>query len=102
MSNYSFSTSLPAYKDNADIKQRQQDEVYQLILKGADNLLKISQQIQLEQGRISARLSDLIKEKKVRYDGFVYYAGADGKLRKRKKIVIIKPEYIQTELNLIK
>ncbi len=90
MTNYSFPTSLPAYEDNAAIKKRQADNILYLIINGNDNLLKLSELIGLEQGRISARVNDLINENKVKYDGFVYYAGNDGKLRKRKKIVAVK------------
>ena len=73
MSNYSIETSLPAYHSHQDDKQKQADMIYQLIKSGIDNLLRLSEITGLEQGRISARVSDLIADNKVKYDGKVIY-----------------------------
>jgi hypothetical protein len=96
-SNYSFETSLPAFQSCPDEKKKQADMIYELIQQGADNLLKLAELTGLEQGRISARISDLIEERKVRYaeEKIVY------KKFKRKKICLaISPaaSFQQSEL----
>lgn len=83
---YSFSTSYPAYQENLQFNKRTQcDEVLGFILKGANNLLQISEASGIPQAIVSARVSDLINESKIEYRGFTVY-----KNRKRKRIVAIK------------
>jgi hypothetical protein len=95
MTTYSYATSLPPYQESPSIKKRQQDELLAFILKGANNLLQLSQLTGLPQSTVSGRINDLIDESKVLYFGFTIYAD-----RKRKKIVAIKklPEGKQSEL----
>lgn len=89
--NYSFETSLPAFKDNlANNKIRQCDEVLSLIKRGAKCLLQISEISKIPQAVISARMSDLMKEGKAGYDGQIVF-----KDRLRKKIVVLHPPVIQ-------
>lgn len=94
-SGYSYKTSLPAQALNtATSKQRQCQQVLTAILKGANNLLQISQMTGIVQSTVSARVNDLIEDGKVKYEGFVYYQGM-----KRKRIcIIIKQEYTQASL----
>lgn len=87
MSNYSYETSYPPYKENEALNKRTQcDEVLQIIKHGANNLLQISQVTGLPQSTIAARINDLASEKKIEYSGFTVYNN-----RKRKKIILIKP-----------
>jgi len=80
--NYSFATSLPAYHDRPSEKQIQTEKTFILIKKGVNNLLQLSEILQLPQSTIAGRVNDLIAENKVQYKGEVIYAN-----RKRKKIV---------------
>jgi|ERR1035437_2840026 hypothetical protein len=95
--NYSYLTSLPAYHENIIYsKQRQCDIVLGIIKKGANNLLQISQVSGIPQAIVSARMSDLIEDKKTMYEGCVVYNN-----RLRKKIVIVETPaiiYQQPEL----
>ena len=95
--NYSFQTSLPAYKENkVNSKERQCEKVLNAIRSGANNLLQISDNTGILQAVVSARISDLINENKVQYLDFVTY-----KDRKRKKIELVIKEpkkLIQSEL----
>jgi hypothetical protein len=84
-SNYSFQTSLPAFTDNQVNKRRQCDEILAFIVKGANNLLQLSQLTGLPQSTVSGRCNDLIEEGKIKYEGFTVYND-----RKRKRIVVIK------------
>jgi hypothetical protein len=85
-SNYSFETSKPAYLDNKEnARERQLERVLGAVKAGADNLLQISEKTGILQATVSARVSDLIKEKKIEYHDFVNY-----KDRKRKKIQLYK------------
>jgi predicted transcriptional regulator len=94
MNNYSFSTSLPAYQDNALIKRRQADDLFLFIKRGANNLLQLSQLTGLPQSTVSGRCNDLLSEGKIKYDGHTIFAD-----RKRKKICVIKPvAALQNEL----
>jgi hypothetical protein len=94
MNNYSFTTSLPAYHDNALIKRRQADDLFLFIKRGANNLLQLSQLSGLPQSTVAGRCNDLIYECRIEYKGHVVYAN-----RKRKKIVVIKPvAALQNEL----
>jgi hypothetical protein len=85
MSNYSFATSYPAFTDNQVNKRKQTDEILAFIVKGANNLLQLSQLTGLPQSTVSGRCNDLIEEGKIKYEGFTVYAD-----RKRKRIVVIK------------
>ncbi len=85
MTNYSYSTSLPPYREAPESKKRQADEIFGFIKHGANNLLQLSELTALPQSTVSGRLNDLITEGKVKYEGFTVYAD-----RKRKKIVVIK------------
>jgi hypothetical protein len=88
MSNYSFETSLPAYLENKALrKKRQCDEVLAFIKKGANNLLQISNLMGIPQSIVSARMTDLMEEKRARYEGKTIYNN-----RERKRIIAIKPE----------
>lgn len=92
---YSYETSLPPYKENiAFNKKRQCDEVFDIIEKGGNNLLKISQVSGIPQAIVSARVNDLITDSRVKYEGHTVYND-----RLRKKIVtavkiIVKAEQI--------
>lgn len=83
--NYSYQTSLPAYKENPSHKLRQSDNILAMIKMGADNLLKLSQASGILQAVVSARVNELINEGKITYDGFTTYNN-----RKRKRIVTVK------------
>lgn len=86
--NYSFETSLPAYKENkVGAKERQCEKVLSSIRNGCNNLLQISEETGILQAIVSARCTDLIKENKIQYLDFVTY-----KDRKRKKIELIVKE----------
>jgi len=95
MTDYSFSTSLPAYQDNALIKRRQADELMLFIKRGANNLLQLSKLSGLPQSTVAGRCNDLKTEGKIDYSGHVIYAD-----RKRKKIVVIKPVFKGTQTDL--
>lgn len=79
--NYSFSTSLPAYQ-TCD-KATQCVLVERLIKEGVDNLKQLSEKTGLDQSTISARVNNLIDDKRVIYSGHVTY-----KNRLRKRIVV--------------
>ncbi len=86
-SNYSFETSLPAFKENKALnKHRQCDLILGIVRKGANNLLQISQVSGIPQAIVSARIYDLIEDGKVKYEGKLNYND-----RVRKKIVLIVP-----------
>lgn len=85
MTNYSYQTSLPAYRDNGSEKLIQADLVLAYIGLGKNCLLQIADQMRLPQSTVAGRVNDLIEEGKVKYEGFVIY-----KDRKRKKIVLNK------------
>lgn len=87
-SNYSFDTSLPAYKENqATAKRTQCDKILALIRKGADNLLQLAELSGLPQSTVAARMNDLVEEKKAKYNSKVVY-----KNRLRKQIELIDPQ----------
>jgi hypothetical protein len=95
MSNYSYETSLPAYKDEVLTKKRQADEILKFIVKGANNLLQLSQITGLPQSTIAGRCNDLKFEGKIMYNGFTYYQN-----RQRKKIVAIQQPPTSTQSKL--
>ena len=96
MTNYSFETSYPPFKEKPAFKRTQCDEVLAIIKKGANNLLQLSEVSGITQAIISARVNDLIDEHKIKYEGFTYY-----RERKRKKICLITAPVkgVQKELN---
>jgi len=82
MGNYSYKTSLPAYKSgNKDV---QATLVLNSAKSGAKSLLEISEAIKLPQSTVAGRVNELIDSKQLIYNGFVVY-----KNRKRKKISVI-------------
>ena len=90
---YSYTTSLPAYKENqVTNKKRQCDEVLSIIKMGYNNLLQISQVSGIPQAIVSARMSDLMEEKRAMYSGQTVYQG-----RLRKKIIVVG-EVVQANL----
>lgn len=94
MTNYSFETSLPAFKENQTQKRVQRENILRFIKKGADNLLQLSQITGIPQSTVSARMKELRKDQKADYLGYVVYEN-----RKRKKIVaVVKKELTQPEL----
>ena len=95
MTNYSFETSYPAYKEAPELKRRQADELLLFIKRGANNLLQLSQLSGLPQSTVAGRCNDLKTEGKIDYAGHVIYAD-----RKRKKIVVIKPVLKGTQADL--
>ena len=95
MTNYSFETSLPPYREAPELKRRQADELLLFIKRGANNLLQLSQLSGLPQSTVAGRCNDLKTEGKIDYAGHVIYAD-----RKRKKIVMVKPVLKGTQTNL--
>lgn len=96
MSNYSYSTSLPAFKENQALHKRTQcDNVLALIRKGSDNLLQVSQLTGLPQSTIAGRVNDLVNDGRVKYFGQVVYNN-----RLRKKIIIIEPVAVGVQADL--
>jgi len=81
MSNYSYDTSLPAYKEAPELKKRQADELMAFIAKGANCLLQLSELSGLPQSTVSGRVNDLVTEGRVEYLGYTIYGD-----RKRKRI----------------
>jgi hypothetical protein len=100
MSNYSYATSYEPYKDNSAIKRRQADEIMAFIVRGGNNLLQLAQLTGLPQSTVSGRISNLLEEKRIEYSGHTIYAGADGKPRKRKRIVPVKKIVIGKQVDL--
>lgn len=66
---YSRKTSLPAYKENPDLKESQKKQVLQLMkrLGGVACLKQLQQEMKIPQSSISGRIGDLRQEGKV-YD----------------------------------
>ena len=89
--NYSYQTSYAPYQENkAFNKRRQCDKILLFIKRGADNLLQISQLSGIPHYVVSARMTDLKKENKAKYEGYTVYED-----RKRKRIVFVKPKPIE-------
>ena len=83
---YSYTTSLPAYKENqVTNKKTQCEDVLSFVIYGANNLLQISQLSGIPQAIVSARVNDLVNEGKVEYNGHVIYSN-----RLRKKIILFR------------
>ncbi len=84
VSNYSYETSLPAYRDNTTGKFRQMDKIITLVENGADNIAELAELSDLPASTVSGRINDAIVLGRLKYDGFVVF-----KDRKRKKVTII-------------
>lgn len=81
---YSWDTSYPALKENPQGKALQAEKVYEVIKRlGETCLLQISEELGMEQGRVSARMSDLISAGRVRYSGKEDYISYKGRIRKK-------------------
>lgn len=77
-SNYSFDTSLPAYKGNQLGKDRQKDQLLKIFneLGGRATLKQVADKIGLPQSTVSGRINDLIGDKELMDTGEkVSYAG---------------------------
>jgi hypothetical protein len=83
-SNYSFETSLPAYQSNREERQKTKELMFQKILCGHNTLKHLEEATGEYPNIVSARVNDLIKEHRVKYEGFTHYKGM-----KRKQIVVI-------------
>lgn len=95
--NYSYSTSLPAYHENPSEKQTQMLRIKELIQSGHRCLKQLEEATGLPQSTVAARVNGLIDAQMAEYKGEVVY-----KERKRKKIVLIQPEQDATPLELFK
>ena len=82
--NYSYKTSLPAYRGNKEEKQAQATKVLRAITVGKNCLLQVAEYLNLPQSTIAGRVNDLIEEGRVCYCGFTFY-----KNRKRKRIAVL-------------
>lgn len=80
--NYSYKTSLPAYREDATGKQAQKDKILGEIqrLKDGACLKQIEHFMTLPQSTCSGRINDLIADGKVKHDGYMEF---EGRLRKR-------------------
>ncbi len=89
--NYSYKTSLPAYREDATGKQAQKDKILGEIqrLKDGSCLKQIEHFMKLPQSTCSGRINDLIADGKVKHDGHMEFEG-----RLRKKFVIINEKEI--------
>lgn len=79
-SNYSFETSLPAYKSNPTVKAKQKSHTLSIFneLGGRATLKQVADKMGLPQSTVSGRINDLIEDKelidtgqKEMYDGLV-------------------------------
>lgn len=88
--NYSFETSLPAYRENGAGKQSQQEQILEEMkrLGGSACLKQIERAMNLPQSTCSGRMNDLIAAGKVFFDGLIDFEG-----RKRKKFTTIQPHH---------
>lgn len=89
--NYSYKTSLPAYREDENGKQAQKDKILAEIqrLKDGACLKQIEHFMKLPQSTCSGRINDLIDDGKVKHDGYMEFEG-----RLRKKFVIINAKSI--------
>lgn len=88
--NYSFETSKPAYQFNqANAAKKQCEKVLNAVINGAETLKEIEEVTGIPQAIVSARMSDLEKEKKLMYFGKVVY-----KKFTRKRIVLAIPQSV--------
>lgn len=80
--NYSYQTSLPAYRDNPEGKLIQKERILEVIktLGGSTCLKQLERIIGLPQSTLSGRANDLIKDGLIAHTGFVEFEG-----RKRKR-----------------
>lgn len=89
--NYSYQTSLPPYREDAEGKQLKKQQILAEItrLGGVACLKQLETALHIPQSTCAGRVNDLIQEGKVIYDGLIEFFG-----RKRKKIVIIQAKVI--------
>lgn len=67
-SNYSFETSLPAYKSNPGIKLTQAESILELVKELKETcLLELSDRLDIPQSTVSGRIKDLRDAGKVKY-----------------------------------
>lgn len=94
--NYSYKTSLPAYREDGTGKQAQKDSILAEFnrLGGAACLKQMEKFMHLPQSTCSGRINDLINDGKLKHDGFMEF---DGRLRKRFVIINKAPISIVPE-----
>lgn len=74
--NYSFETSLPAYKINPVNKQSQANKILGYVKQLKSTTLKELEDLTgMPQSTIAGRVNDLIEDKKVHYNGKKKYKG---------------------------
>lgn len=74
--NYSFETSLPAYKANSLNKQSQANKIFGYVKQLKSTTLKELEDLTgMPQSTIAGRVNDLIEDKKVHYNGKKKYKG---------------------------
>lgn len=83
MSNYSFETSLPAYKDNKESKKQQVEIIYEAIKNGKQTIAELADLTGLQPSTVSGRIGDLVRAGRVYSDSTVIFNG-----RKRKSFQI--------------
>lgn len=95
--NYSYKTSLPAYREDETGKQAQKTKILAEFnrLGGAACLKQIEKFMHLPQSTCSGRINDLIDDGKVKHDGYMEF---EGRLRKKFVIINEKPISIIREL----
>lgn len=85
--NYSYETSLPAYKSNTEGKVTQAEKILATVKQLKQTCLKqLSDVLGIDQSTVSGRIGDLIEEGRVKYadkENYITYGG-----RLRKKILI--------------
>lgn len=92
--NYSISTSLPAYRENPAGKQNQKDVIFSLIPACGTCLKELEHKTGLPQSTVAARMNGLVDDGRVIYDGTYIFEN-----RLRKRIVPFVRKNAQTELN---
>src|SRR3990167_3813513 len=78
--NFSISTSLPAYRENPAGKQNQKDVIFSLIPPHGTCLKELEHKTGLPQSTVAGRISDIREEGRVIYEGTYIF---EGRLRKR-------------------
>lgn len=88
--NYSYKTSLPAYREDQSGKQAQKDKILAEFnrLGGFACLKQMEHFMKLPQSTCSGRINDLVDDGKVKHDGFMEF---EGRLRKKFVIINVKP-----------
>lgn len=88
--NYSYKTSLPAYREDENGKHAQKDKILGEIQRLNDGacLKQIEHFMKLPQSTCSGRINDLIADGKVKHDGYMEF---EGRLRKKFVVINVKP-----------